>query len=53
MADEKPKKRLLSRFELILLLIGVIILLYFILKGVGLDPVQRTEDTEMVDPYTR
>ena len=51
MADEKPKKRLLSRFELILLLIGAIILLYFILKAVGLDPAQRTEDTEIIDPY--
>jgi len=53
MSDDKPKKRLLSRFEVLLLLIGAIILLYFILKGVGLDPVQQTEETEIVDPYNR
>ncbi len=53
MSDEKPRKRLLSRFEVFLLIIGAIILLYFILKGVGLDPVQQTEDTEIIDPYER
>mgnify|MGYP006284407769 FL=1 len=51
MSDEQPKKRLLSGFEKILLFLAALILLYFILRGLGMDPVQKSEETEIIDPY--
>ena len=51
MSEDRPKRRLLSRFEVVLLLIGGVILLYFMLKGAGLDPVRQSEETEIIDPY--
>lgn len=51
MADEQPRKRLLSGFEKILLFLAALILLYFILRGLGMDPVKKTEETEIIDPY--
>ncbi|NRB65011.1 MAG: hypothetical protein HRU40_18650 [Saprospiraceae bacterium] len=51
MPEDRPKRRLLSRFEVALLLVGGAILLYFMLKGAGLDPVRQSEETEIIDPY--
>lgn len=51
MSDEQPKKRLLSGFEKILIFVAALILLYFILRGLGMDPVKKTDETEMIDPY--
>jgi len=51
MADERPKKRLLSGFEKILLFLAALIMIYFILRAVGMDPVQKSEETEIIDPY--
>lgn len=51
MNDEQPRKRLLTGLEKFLLILAGLILLYFILRGLGLDPVQESDETEIVDPY--
>lgn len=46
--QERPKRRLLSRWDRIWLLIVAILLLYVILKQFGIDMIYRTEQEELI-----
>ena len=48
--DEAPKKkRLMSKFEWVLLIIAGLILLSIVLQKFGIHVMQKTEGTEMID----
>ena len=51
MSEGKSKKRLLTRFEKILLAIAIIIVLYFIIAKLGINIGTVTDDTQIIDPY--
>lgn len=45
------KKRLLSLWEKVLLVLAALIILYFLLDRMGVNLTTVTEDTEIIDPY--
>lgn len=46
--EESGKKRLLTRWELFILIIIVFLILYFILQKFGINMVEVTEDSEII-----
>ncbi len=46
--SEKKKKRILTRFELILLIIALLIILSFALQRMGVDVIKKSEDSEII-----
>ncbi len=46
--QEKPKRRLLSRWDWFWLIIAGIIILYVVLKQFGIDMVYRSEQEELI-----
>ncbi|HKK76052.1 MAG TPA: hypothetical protein VJ953_13320 [Saprospiraceae bacterium] len=47
----EEKKRLLSLWEKVLLVLAALIILYFLLDRMGVNLTKVTEDTEIIDPY--
>ncbi len=48
MSEEKPKRRLLSRWDIFWLILVGAIILYVLLKSFGVDLVYRTEQEELI-----
>lgn len=47
----EDKKRLLSFWEKLLLILAALIILYFLLGRMGISFTNISEETEIVDPY--
>jgi len=47
----EEKKKWLSLWEKLLLLIAVLIILYFLLGRMGISPTSVIDQTEITDPY--
>jgi hypothetical protein len=48
MEESRKKKRLLTRWELFILITVVLLILYFILQKFGINMVEVTEDSEII-----
>ena len=46
--EESGKKRLLNRWELFILIVVVLIIIYFILLKFGINMMEVTEDSEII-----
>ena len=46
--EESGNKRLLTRWELFILIVVVLIILYFILQKFGINMMEVTEDSEII-----
>ena len=52
MAEKKGKKRLLKRWEVIMVIISLLILAFVIMQQMGINVVYKTEKTEIIeDPH--
>lgn len=50
MADApQPKRRLLTRWEIFFLVVAVLLVLSFLLKQCGVNMVEVTDDTEIIE----